>query len=402
MNHFSKSSELLRPPTAEDLLAAELREKFGFDYDDNREPTIRTTLDDNPAEKSAALEQINKLLELRTAALPNEESAQLAEAIHKATQPGAHPRDVAALKSLLEYEPQRVSAAPPLLTGDLPQREWLIKDWLPANCVSMFTGEGGVGKSFAALQIACALASGVKDCYFEDTNRPTSNTDLSAIDVVYAAWEDELEEVSRRIRRIKGTLLWPDFDKIARRFSFVDLKKLGPIWGPEQGDHVSTRGGLLTSGEELLRICEDKEARLLVLDPGAGAFGGNENDRAAVREFTGYMSGWGVDNRCATLIIAHPPKSGDTYSGSTDWLGSVRSLWNLGKRTFERKDDDGTSETLEYHSLKHEKSNYSLTQPEIYLARHKYGVWIEVDSADDANTTRMSSDEDDPETVNFG
>ena len=95
----------------------------------------------------------------------------------------------------------------------------------------MFTGEGGVGKSFAVLQIACGLVSGVKDCYFNATHEPISNTELPAINVVYAAWEDELEEVSRRIRRIKGQLQWPDFDKIERGFSFVDLKKLGPIWG---------------------------------------------------------------------------------------------------------------------------------------------------------------------------
>ena len=397
MSHFNRSSELLKTPSAEDLLAAELRAKFGFEYDENNEPTIRTTLDDKPEEKSVALENINKLLELRRAELPHEERAQLAEAIHKATQPGANPSDIATLKALLEFEPQIVSAAPPLLTGELPTRQWLIKDWLPANCVSMFTGEGGVGKSFATLQIACGLVSGVKDCYFDTTHEPISNTELPAINVVYAAWEDELEEVSRRIRRIKGNLQWPDFDKIERCFSFVDLKRLGPIWGPEQGVHVSTRGGLLHSGEELMRICEDKGARLLVLDPGAGAFGGNENDRAAVREFTGYMSGWGVDNKCATLIIAHPPKSGETYSGSTDWLGSVRSLWNLGLRTTKLDDKE-----VKYYSLTHEKSNYSLRQPEICLEKGKYGVWLKVDSVDDANITNITSSEGDLETVNFG
>ena len=122
-----------------------------------------------------------------------------------------------------------------------------------------------------------------------------------------------------------------------------------------------------------------KKARLLVLDPGAGAFGGNENDRAAVREFTGYMSGWGVDNQCATLIIAHPPKSGETYSGSTDWLGSVRSLWNLGLRTTKLDDKE-----VKYYSLTHEKSNYSLRQSEVFLAKGNYGVWQQTDSPDEA------------------
>ena len=394
MSPFDKASEIMQTPSEEDLLVNDLKEMFGFDHDENNKPTIRTTLDDKPEEKSFALENINKLLELRKAEFPTEERARLAEAIHKAIQPGANPEDIAVLKALLEYEPQIVSAAPPLLTGDLPQREWLIKDWLPANCVSMFTGEGGVGKSYAALQIACALVSGVKDCYFDVIEEPVENAELPSISVVYAAWEDELEEVSRRIRRIKGNLQWPDFDKIGRGFSFVDLKRLGPIWGPKQGDHVSTRGGLLPSGQELLRICEEKPARLLVLDPGAGAFGGNENDRAAVREFTGYMSGWGVDNRCATLIIAHPPKSGETYSGSTDWLGSVRSLWNLGLRATKL---DG--EEVKYYSLKHEKSNYSLTQPEICLVKSTYGVWLQTESPTEV---QVAVSDETRETVNFG
>ena len=29
------------------------------------------------------------------------------------------------------------------------------------------------------------------------------------------------------------------------------------------------------------------------------------------------------------LIIAHPPKAGSLYSGSTDWLGSSRAFWTL-------------------------------------------------------------------------
>ena len=65
MNHFNRSSQLLKTPTAEDLLAAELCAMFGFDYDHNTEPTIKTTLDDPPEEKSVAIEKTNQLLELR-------------------------------------------------------------------------------------------------------------------------------------------------------------------------------------------------------------------------------------------------------------------------------------------------------------------------------------------------
>lgn len=265
----------------------------------------------------------------------------------------------------------------PKLTGDPPpERDWIIKNWLPANCVSMLTGEGGVGKSYLALQVASALATGFKDCYFLEQENPTSTPPCN---VVYAAWEDELDEVARRIRYIKGQLKWPDLAKIERHFSYIDLKQLGPAWGPAEEKHISVRGSLLASGKALLRICEEKKASLLVLDPSAGAFGGNENDRAAVREYTGYLSGWCVENTCAVWLLAHPPKSESSYSGSTDWLGSVRSLWNLGKRKEDSK---------EYFSIKHTKSNYSLLQPERFLKRGDYGVWREVNTLNEANITQ--------------
>lgn len=275
---------------------------------------------------------------------------------------------------------------PPLLTEELPARQWLIDKWLPANCVSMFTGEGGVGKSYIALQVACALISGVKGCYFTATSEPVENTELPSTGVVYAAWEDELEEVSRRIRRLKSKLQWLDCDKIQRQFRYVDLKKLGPIWAPAQGEHLSSRAKMQSAGHALLHICKSHDARLLILDPSAGAFGSNENDRAAVREFTAYLSGWGVDNQCATLLIAHPPKTGEAYSGSTDWLGSVRSMWNLGLRT----EKNGT-----YYSIKHEKNNYELKQSEIFLKKTDYGVWIQTSDAEQAQINPQNPPQED-------
>jgi len=286
----------------------------------------------------------------------------------------------------------------PLLTEQLPDRRWLIDKWLPANCVSMFTGEGGIGKSYIALQVACAIASGVKDCYFDESNEPVENAELPTTSVVYAAWEDELEEVSRRLRRIKSQLKWPNFDKVQRLFRYVDLKKLGPIWGPAPGEPSNARGIMQSAGHHLLHICKQQNARLLILDPSAGAFGGNENDRAAVREFTAYLSGWGIDNQCATLLIAHPPKTGEAYSGSTDWLGSVRSMWILGLRTEKNGDD-----TRKYYSIKHEKNNYDLKQPEIFLTKTNYGIWIKQPTRDDALIHDRSQPEENPddERINF-
>ncbi len=43
-----------------------------------------------------------------------------------------------------------------------PAREWLIPEWLPASRVCLLSGPGAVGKSRLALQLAVAVASGVR------------------------------------------------------------------------------------------------------------------------------------------------------------------------------------------------------------------------------------------------
>ena len=256
-----------------------------------------------------------------------------------------------------------------------PPRDWLIKDWLPANCLSMLTGEGGVGKSYLSLQLVATLAARGKQFHFKIGDAPAALG--NPITTVWATWEDDKNEIIRRLQRIQKTLQWPNLDIIGNRFHYVDLKMLGPLWGPDLAQHVSVRGNLQEAGHQLMQICENHDAGLLVLDPCAGAFGGNENDRSAVRQFTAYLSGWAMQYNCAILLIAHPPKSNETYSGSTDWLGSVRSLWHLSK---DQTEDESEEAQDDQYLLKHEKSNYAMTQNPIQLQKAEAsGVWLDID-----------------------
>ena len=66
-----------------------------------------------------------------------------------------------------------------------------------------------------------------------------------------------------------------------------------------------------------------------MLDPLAAVFGGNENDRALTRPFLAHLNAWAARTGAAVLLVAHPPKTGAPYSGSTDWLGGVRAPWTL-------------------------------------------------------------------------
>ena len=181
-------------------------------------------------------------------------------------------------------------------------------------------------------------------------------------------------------------------DTIKRYLHIVDMRGIGSVWGPGMGKHIQNTGDLLSAGEDLRAICEDKEASLLVTDPLSGAFGGNENDRTAVYDFVSDFRRWGDEEQCAVLVIGHLPKSQEGkeagFSGSTAWEASARSMWKLSKKGTakkESKDDEAPEvEGQHYWTLEHTKSNYAPIQPPVYLAKQKKGWFRQAADRDDA------------------
>ena len=44
---------------------------------------------------------------------------------------------------------------------DPPEREWLVEGLIPMHAVTLFSGDGGTGKSLMMFQLACAVVRGV-------------------------------------------------------------------------------------------------------------------------------------------------------------------------------------------------------------------------------------------------
>lgn len=302
---------------------------------------------------------------------PAPEDVARLQALHTAETPQLNIKET--IDDLLADEPRRREAAweniapllqpPPRVSRPLskiphpPPRQWIIPNWLPRGRFGMLTGEGGRGKSWLALQLAAAMCREGGDPHWLGNAMPPAATGQS---VLIATWEDEPGEYVRRLS--------PNTAAALDSLHVIDMAGAGPLWGTPTGGFTQTRAVLLTTGETVRKAAIHNNADLLIIDPLAAAYGANENDRAAVREFVSSWDRWGIENDCAVMIIAHPPKSPSTqpsnsaitgYSGSTDWHSASRWRWELTHQS----DSDTTT-------LKCAKASYAIPPDNIPIKRN--------------------------------
>lgn len=236
------------------------------------------------------------------------------------------------------------------LDAEPPPRRWLVNGLMPHGRLTMLTGAGGSGKSRLMLQTAAAVmgeGAGAR-MLFPDPDLPEGATDGLGVPkagvhgrVLWLSWEDEIEEVHRRIAAADAAGAWPiaalPAEALKRRLEVVPMGRrrkagMGALWGPEKGSrHTSTAGAWLAAGRALRAKLRAEDFALCVIDPLGMAFLSNENDRGLVSEFASSLDALAAETDTAVVLAAHPPKSdARTFSGSTAWEGSVRSLLVLG------------------------------------------------------------------------
>ena len=255
-------------------------------------------------------------------------------------------------------EPKALNVTRQFEHGKAPQRTWLIDRWLPEGRAGLFTGEGGRGKSWLALQLAASLAAGESEWLpgadldlLDATQAPLKSV---ATAVIWTA-EDEPAEAHRRLdimQPLDGGL------DTADRLHVIDASGEGPLWAPDENIIRSAVGGLTDAGKRLRNYCAEYPPRLLVVDNLAAAFACNENDRAMVRAFMTSWDGWARETKCAVMFVAHPSRAHADFSGSTDWRAAARWLWSFGLKPIDDKDGK-IKDSDKAPKLENLKSNYS-------------------------------------------
>jgi len=227
------------------------------------------------------------------------------------------------------------------LVGEPPAQRWFVEDWIPAHCVTSLYGDGGVGKSLLAQQLATCIATG----------RTWLGLDVRKANALCLSCEDDKNELHRRQTKINS----------AYQCSSQDLSNLY-LWPRIGKDNLLvnwTQGMPVRTGffYYLKDTVVENKIEFLVLDTIPDLFGGAENDRVQVNYFAKAVLGELVDETGVTiLLLGHPPKTqadgtGHSYSGSTAWNGVVRARYSMSREVEEGLTDQRT--------LTCYKSNYS-------------------------------------------
>lgn len=241
----------------------------------------------------------------------------------------------------------------------VPPRDELVAGVIPMGNVSSLTGDGGTGKSTVMRQLANSVATGTAWLGMDVRSGP----------VIYLSAEDDRDELHRSFRNIGVT---QNMGRLHLR-SLAGADALLAVPRDRSGVLVPTQ--LFT---ELDTKIAETGAVAVFIDNAADAFGGNENDRAQVRQFIGMLRGLAVRHRCAVVLLSHPSvagmASGTGSSGSTAWNNSVRSRLYLSRVIGK----DGDEANPNARTLTVKKNNYGPVGQQIVLT-WRDGIFVSVD-----------------------
>ncbi len=235
----------------------------------------------------------------------------------------------------------------------VPERRWMVRDWMPWRQTTALYGDGATGKSLLAQQLMTAAALG----------QPWVGLEVTPCRALAIFCEDDNDELHIRQDALNAQY----------GVDFGDLENARWISRVGKDNYLMAIGAdgigkLTTFWYQVEAAALDFGAQLLILDTAADMFGGNENIRPQVRQF--------VQQACtelarridgAVLLCAHPSAagmaSGSGGGASTAWNNSVRSRLYFERPKFDADDPAWSDKRI----LTRKKANYGALGEEIRL-----------------------------------
>jgi RecA-family ATPase len=222
-----------------------------------------------------------------------------------------------------------ITIASDLADKPVPERDWLVPHWIPSREVTLLSGDGGVGKSLAAMQLQIAAAA---RCQW--LGLPVMPCRMLGI---YA--EDEQAELHRRLAALAELM----------GVNIADLSDMA--WRSAVSDDadlvVPDDRGIVRPTAYFHRLEEQAsafDAGGLILDAATNFFGADEIRRRQVNGFMRLLRQFAAHINGPVILLAHPSvaglTSGSGLSGSTHWHNATRSRLYLTRTAGEDADPD--------------------------------------------------------------
>jgi hypothetical protein len=216
----------------------------------------------------------------------------------------------------------------------VPEREWAVLNRIPLYQTTLFSGEGGAGKSITAQQLCAAHVFG-KDWLGSLPERGPA---------IYTDCEEDPKELHRREETICGYYGVKHADAVRLGMNLISMVNHDAILAT-----VSRSGKVEPTAfyKALLEAAGDIRPKLIAIASSANVYAGDESVRTEVQQFVGLLTRIAIRASGAVLLISHPSNAGIStgtgLSGSTQWHNAVRArfyLKSINAEPGEQPDDD--------------------------------------------------------------
>ncbi len=197
-----------------------------------------------------------------------------------------------------------------LLRMEISEPEFVVECYVPAEGITYKGGKAGIGKTFIAIHIAVAVATGTKFMGKFKTKKGA---------VLYIDEENGLEIMKSRLK------------KIALGLGIVE-DELENIYFMVLKDFKIS----LKQVTELEKIIQEKQIKLIIIDSLVRVFLGDENSATDVRTIFNLLKSLCHEHNLAVIILHHSRKTNDDMGqddlrGSSDIAASATSIILIGK-----------------------------------------------------------------------
>ena len=202
----------------------------------------------------------------------------------------------------------------------VPEQEWAVPDRIPIGQTSLFTGEGGYGKSTMGLHLCAAHALGLG--WLNTLPEPGPSIFFEA--------EDGEKTIQHRLAHVAAHYSVTFEDMIQGGL------KITSLFGQDAVLATPARDGKMEPTplyRQLLQAAGDIKPKMIMIASAANVFAGSEINRTQTQQFVGLLNRIALVAVGGVVLIAHPSLTGintDTgLSGTTQWHNAVRARFYL-------------------------------------------------------------------------